>query len=266
MKIWRCPNCSSGARAPDRLDHLDVRRWCLQCSRRTGKLVERTIPSKETEGRRRADARAAATAKRQERRAIAEAAAKSRVQDLASAFDREICDAADWLRAWAPRLVKLPSLRRAFAENYPDGRWAPTIVVRQGGTFRAEVPRAEAATFLRTVARTHPGACSYDPGSGDLVTITAGRQRASGHAYMARQRLVVTTGAFAADDLSTLVHELAHLAAPNREHHGPVFQLIQRDAVADLTGEEPVGWLRDGEDARVAVIQRWLDAQKKVPL
>jgi hypothetical protein len=262
MKIWRCPTCDSGTRAPDRLDHLDVRRWCLSCSRRTGTLVERTIPSKETEAKRRAELRAAATAKRQEKRAVAEATARARVVELSIALDREICDAANWLRAWAPRLVKLPSLRHAFTENHSPGtRWAPTIVIRQGGTIRAEVPRADADAFRRA----HPSACSYDPGSGDLVTVSAGRQRASGHAWPSRHRLTVTTGAIAADDLSTLVHELAHLAAPDREHHGPVFQLIQRDAIAELTGEEPVGWLRDGEDARVAVIQRWLDAQKEQP-
>lgn len=265
MKIWRCPTCDSGARAPDRLDHLDVRRWCLSCSRRTGKLVERTIPSKETEAKRRAEARTVATAKRQDRRAVAEAAAKSRVQDLATALDRAIPDAADWLRAWAPRLMKLSSLRHAFAENHSTGaRWAPTITIRQGGTLRAEIPRAEVSKFLSD----HLGSWSYDSGSSDLVTVMMGRQRASGHAWPSNHRLVVTTGASAADDLSTLVHELAHLAAPNREHHGPVFQIIQRDAIAELTGEEPIGWHRDGEEARVAVIKRWLDTQKgsEVPL
>jgi hypothetical protein len=255
MRIWRCPACESGVRAPDRLDQLDVRRWCLPCSKRGGKLIERTIPSKETEAQRRAGAQAAATAKRQERRAVAEAAAKSRAQDLATAHDRAICDAADWLRAWAPRLVKLDSLRRAFAENHLAGtRWAPAIQIRQGGTIRVEISRDQVSKFFFE----HPGSWSCDPGTGDLVTVRAGRQRASGHAWPTNHRLVVTTGAEAADDLSTLIHELAHLAAPDSEHHGPIFQVIQRDAIAELTGEEPIGWHRDGEEARVAVIRRWL--------
>lgn len=47
MKIWRCPRCDIGRKAPSRMNQLDVRRWCLECSAETGKLVEMVCPSLE---------------------------------------------------------------------------------------------------------------------------------------------------------------------------------------------------------------------------
>lgn len=41
---WVCPTCNSGALAPERPRKDDVRRYCLPCSKRTGKLVERAAP------------------------------------------------------------------------------------------------------------------------------------------------------------------------------------------------------------------------------
>lgn len=38
---WSCPLCSSGVLAPSRPRKVDVRRWCLACSEKTGKLIER---------------------------------------------------------------------------------------------------------------------------------------------------------------------------------------------------------------------------------
>jgi hypothetical protein len=49
MKRWVCPNCSGGLLAPSRPRKDDVRRYCLGCSKRTGRLVERTCPALERE-------------------------------------------------------------------------------------------------------------------------------------------------------------------------------------------------------------------------
>lgn len=72
MKRWICPNCNAGKLAPARPQKDDVRRFCLPCSAKTGKLVERTCPSLEAERAQRYQAklekqrrkRAAATKKR----------------------------------------------------------------------------------------------------------------------------------------------------------------------------------------------------------
>lgn len=41
---WKCPNGCQGVRGPSRPRKNDVRRYCLRCSERTGRLVERISP------------------------------------------------------------------------------------------------------------------------------------------------------------------------------------------------------------------------------
>lgn len=45
QKRWVCPDCGKGALAPSKMTEVDVRRYCLPCSKRTGKLVRRTCPA-----------------------------------------------------------------------------------------------------------------------------------------------------------------------------------------------------------------------------
>lgn len=59
-RLWVCPLCDDGVLAPSRMRKNDVRRFCLACSKTTGRLVERTSPALERQ-------RAAAKAKRAER-------------------------------------------------------------------------------------------------------------------------------------------------------------------------------------------------------
>lgn len=44
---WNCPNGCGGVLAPTRPRKDDVRRYCLDCSKRTGRLVERVSPALE---------------------------------------------------------------------------------------------------------------------------------------------------------------------------------------------------------------------------
>lgn len=44
-KRWICPLCSAGKLAPSKPRKDDVRRFCLPCSEKTGRLVERTCPA-----------------------------------------------------------------------------------------------------------------------------------------------------------------------------------------------------------------------------
>lgn len=46
---WRCPSCGHGHLAPRRPRRDDVRRYCLPCSQRTGRLVERVAPALEAQ-------------------------------------------------------------------------------------------------------------------------------------------------------------------------------------------------------------------------
>lgn len=45
MKRWRCPKCGSGCLAPKTPRRDDLRKYCLDCSKKTGRLVERVLPS-----------------------------------------------------------------------------------------------------------------------------------------------------------------------------------------------------------------------------
>ena len=81
MRRWVCPQCGVGVLAPERMRALDTRRFCLDCSRAAPLLVARESPAltakREAAAAKRAEQakrdRAAATAKREERRAIGRA-------------------------------------------------------------------------------------------------------------------------------------------------------------------------------------------------
>jgi predicted RNA-binding Zn-ribbon protein involved in translation (DUF1610 family) len=54
---WKCPNCGDGILAPQRPRLDDVRRYCLPCSSKSGKLVERIAPALEAQRTRRKEQR-----------------------------------------------------------------------------------------------------------------------------------------------------------------------------------------------------------------
>lgn len=56
--IWKCPSGEhQGVRAPSRPRKDDIRRFCLDCSTETGRLVERVAPAVERKRARKAEAR-----------------------------------------------------------------------------------------------------------------------------------------------------------------------------------------------------------------
>lgn len=54
---WKCPICDDGLLAPQRPRLDDVRRYCLPCSSKQGKLVERIAPAIEAQRTRRIESR-----------------------------------------------------------------------------------------------------------------------------------------------------------------------------------------------------------------
>ena len=102
---WVCPTCAAGCLAPSRPRLDDVRRYCLTCSKRTGRLVQRVCPAQER-------ARQAATARRADKVARQQAKAKA--------------DAYSWpqvLHVYFRRWRKLD----AWEGTYPE---RSTLVVR----------------------------------------------------------------------------------------------------------------------------------------
>jgi len=109
---WVCPACGSGVLAPDRPRRDDVRRYCLDCSAETGRLVERSCPALDRAreaSRERAAYRAATKTQR--------AADARRAAHTLDGFD---------LLAEARRLWRLPGMKAAPRGNRP----LPTISFR----------------------------------------------------------------------------------------------------------------------------------------
>lgn len=79
---WVCPLCNSGVLASSRPRRDDVARYCLDCSRETGRLVERTCPALEKRRQERRDQQARkAQRKRKLRRSRQEASKRERARE-----------------------------------------------------------------------------------------------------------------------------------------------------------------------------------------
>lgn len=116
QRRWVCPNAETtgcaGIHAPGRMRRDDVRRYCIPCSVRTGRLVERTCPALDRERDRKASAR------RDKRATVA---AKTRSKAVEDRTFGGIDMVAEAKRMWA-----LPALR-----EYHRGRRLPTLEFRQ---------------------------------------------------------------------------------------------------------------------------------------
>lgn len=91
-----CPQCGTGINAPERPRRDDVRRYCLTCSAKTGRLVERVAPTLE-----------------KQRTAQAERAAAKRLAKARKAKEKEnayYTVAGVDLRKETARILKAPSI------------------------------------------------------------------------------------------------------------------------------------------------------------
>lgn len=114
MRRWACPNGCAGVLAPDKPRADDVRRYCLKCSEKSGRLVKRTCPALD---RKRAASKEKSTAKAKAKRAKEREARLYRGVDI----ERE-----------AKRLWNLPAMREAHG-----GRRVPKIEWRRRNARRA---------------------------------------------------------------------------------------------------------------------------------
>lgn len=74
MRRWICPTCGQGVHAPDRPRRDDVRRYCLTCSAKSGRLVERSCPALDRQRATSCEKRAARTVTKKQKDRAAEAA------------------------------------------------------------------------------------------------------------------------------------------------------------------------------------------------
>lgn len=128
-KRWVCPDCGSGVLAPAKPRLDDVRRYCLDCSKKTGRLVKRTCPALDRE-------RAAASEKRAAKAKAT--AAKAKADRLKRRSHSGVDLDAEAKRMWRAfveggRVSKtraLPTIDiRWRSEGYSTGRAWPTRIV-----------------------------------------------------------------------------------------------------------------------------------------
>lgn len=110
---WVCPKCENGCLGPSRPRRDDTRRYCLACSAKTGRMVERVAPARE---RAREQSAAKRTARSQAERAAAQHAARQ----------YPACLQAEWAR-----MLRLPLARQylkgpiALKVRKGTGPWTP---------------------------------------------------------------------------------------------------------------------------------------------
>jgi len=116
-RLWVCPNCAKGVRAPGRLRKNDVRRFCYPCSQGKGVLVERVCPALE-----RKRSVAADRAKKKAKRKREKTKAKAKMQYVVG--DPPV-DCMEEMK----RLVRLKAFGRKF--KAPRGWYVPKLEVRR---------------------------------------------------------------------------------------------------------------------------------------
>ena len=203
---WVCPVCRGGKLAPSKPRRDDVRRYCLRCSEKTGRLVERSAPA--------LDAARDKAAQRRQERAAAERARKAAGQEKAAHR------AAQRLQERRAPLDRAKEMALAALALFPE---------------HSELSRS--ADYMRD--RIEVRACRGYFASG---VAWCGLQEAT--VWIHRDWETIPAQYVAA--VSVVLHELAHLAAPLAEKHGPLWAGLFLDAVEKLTGIKPPRPIRTG--------------------
>lgn len=195
---WVCPLCSSGKLAPSRPRKDDVRRFCLPCSERTGRLVERLSPALERARRERAERRKTKDKRKKagerKRRQSYCQEAQERRQDREAALGLPKS-----LQAYVRQMARLKTWRQARLEDVKVKiRWGDIC----SGTGHAKLEW-------------------WYLSDGTQITVTLGRSGAGALALL----------------LHEFAHHAAYRMHGERDHGEPMKRLLI-DATEELTGME----------------------------
>jgi hypothetical protein len=125
MKRWICPICSRGKLAPAKPARDDARRYCLRCTERTGKLVERVSPAAQRAAAERGERRAAAAERERGRRSSQRLRERERVVAEAEVYPgilRVLMSRWERLATWGADIRGLSLAIRRRAQPYSTGR------------------------------------------------------------------------------------------------------------------------------------------------
>jgi hypothetical protein len=243
VKIWRCPLCDDGKRAPARMRRDNALRYCLTCSGKTGKLVERVCPSAAAERERREAERKAAEIKAKDRAAAKATAHEQTERGRLEAKCRE------WL--------KLDAFKDGLNSSWFTDRGIRLRPVQFQIRLAGQRVRK---TLQRVEEKPKPGQVLGDVYYEEVTTKYKRQTWSTGHAWYRQRRFVVTAGTDYADALATILHEITHVATADDRGHGPAWRACFADAVEEVTGERPVctGDRFEYHKACTEVVRRWL--------
>lgn len=216
MKRWSCPRCGVGGLAPARPARNDVRRYCLECSKTTGKLVERVCGAAER-------AKEKSSARTVERRAVSK---------VLRAIDRDAEEAnltAHFTVAGHDVRKLVPIYWRALgyvAVEHFKPRCVGWVFRHSGGFVLVRDEWMKRQPKVDVLRRT---------GHGDQVW---------GHAFGTRRCYIAVSGTpTSAAVRTTLLHELAHNARawlttvdPKDTSHGRTFNELMIRAAGIVFG------------------------------
>jgi hypothetical protein len=204
---WVCPKCNEGVLAPARPRRDDVRRYCLSCSARTGRLVVRICPAREL---------ARANAEAQHKAAVEARKAKRAAERAAARAERVGAEAA-------AREVR--SQLRAM----------PITEIARLRTREAYVEAAQRYAKLRAWERDLSD-CDV---TWRFTNTERGNTSTNGLAHPSARgpgRFMVNIGTDIADAHTTIIHELAHIAAGPKNGHDARWRGLFQLAVSEVVG------------------------------
>lgn len=231
---WICPLCGAGKLAPSRPRRDDARRFCLPCTDKTGRLVERTCPALTAKRQKAAD--------RRSQRAQAAQAAKARQRQKA----RET--AAQRAQARSEREIVVRNLAAGMAAYFPEGsifldKMVVEVAFLRGKRKQFRGYRGTAHTIDQRIKLwVPPRWTETEQGLTDVHMLA--------------------------------LHELAHLSAPPGSGHNADWRERYLQAVELMTGIRPERpGLRPGRIPRAAVdycaaaaIKEWIRTCGRFPL
>jgi len=233
-KRWVCPLCNVGKLGLQRPRKNDVVRYCLPCSEKTGKLVERVSPSD------------ISARKRKE---------KSKAERQAKASSKPRKTIRDWM--------KISRYEYVIDGKTYNVMLGASVMCRMTGWNNPKRLKAlwdRTSTQMRQATVTHTGIITF--------TRSTYKEYSTGRAYRARVEIMLAKTDLVAS-LVTILHELCHIDQDHipvingkRRPHDLSFNLKQMEMAKRMWGyathPECAGWSIGKGYAPTKHLKKWL--------
>jgi hypothetical protein len=267
-KRWVCPLCEHGHLAPSKPRKNNALRYCLPCTKKTGKLVERECPALDSQRKQKAEAKKETAKRKRERRPPKPRKTKRswmndpkwqttcrRSKETTNIMEviEKICKSKAWDEGVRKALVsrgKDPNTYRCRGNHYAEYLWMGTMDFRgslKGSAFKIRRGRASPWYVTGRAFGSHS------------ISMTVGTKACHG------------------DLLMTIVHEVAHcvqdgcignpIIAGKCRPHDLGFNIIMLHVAKELWGyprnAKGSGFMAGNGYAPSRILQQWLAQQIK---